>query len=370
MVKTLMSLVLTSAALVAAPGVPRVTGLPVDSQPGIGEAAPKLKHVEWIQGKPVKSFRRGTVYVLDFWASWSGICRDTMTQLRSLREKHADDRVSFISVAIWPRSGMVPPELFVKQRHELMGHTVARDKNDMTVNDWKKVIDLPAFPRAVVIDRKGKIAWVGHPHANLAEVLSAVIAKDDALLDASVSAFEQMLEDTKDTREAFTKALKYAYWDRMPEYVDRLIALDPSYFGYLARYKYRALTQLDRLDDAAEYGRSLLTGALAERAWQLDMLAWSITTSSEYEEDERDLELALAAAQLANELSDGKDWSILDTLARVHYGRKESDEAIAMQKRAVELTFSHFQRTLAESILFAYVEGRKPPRNTGRLFDG
>jgi len=370
MVKTLMSLVLTSAALVAASGVPGVTGLSVDSQPGIGEAAPKLKDVEWIQGKSVKNFRRGVIYVVDFWASWSGFCRDSMTRLQSLREKHANDRVSFISVAIWPRSGMVPPELFVQHRPELMGHTVARDKNDVTVYAWEKVIDLDVIPVAVVIDRKGLIAWVGHPHANLAEVLEAVVAKDDDRLSASISAFETMREETREIRKAYSKAVKYSIWNRVPEYVDTLIGRDPGYFAFQARFKYEALIHLGKPAAAEKYGRSLLEGVLADRAWQLDRIAWSIATSDEYEDDERDLDLALAAARLSNELSAGKDWSTLITLAFVYAARGESDEAIAAQKRAVELTFTHWRRSLSEAILLAFIEGRTPPKNTGRLIDG
>src|SRR6188508_394840 len=46
-----------------------------DSQPGpprVGDLAPELGELTWLAGEPVKALERGKVYVVVFWAPWSG----------------------------------------------------------------------------------------------------------------------------------------------------------------------------------------------------------------------------------------------------------------------------------------------------------
>src|SRR5690349_21602113 len=79
---------------------------------GIGDAAPKLEVKEFVKGEPIKALEPGSVYVVEFWATWCGPCRATIPHLTELQKKHGD--VKFIGVSVWEQDqAAVKP--FVKE---------------------------------------------------------------------------------------------------------------------------------------------------------------------------------------------------------------------------------------------------------------
>src|SRR5436309_778886 len=66
---------------------------------GIGDAAPKLALKEFVKGEPVKTFEKDTTYVLEFWATWCGPCKDAIPHVTELQKKNP--KVVFIGVNVW-----------------------------------------------------------------------------------------------------------------------------------------------------------------------------------------------------------------------------------------------------------------------------
>ncbi|MCC6406253.1 MAG: hypothetical protein IT453_03735, partial [Planctomycetes bacterium] len=94
----------------------------------------------------------------------------------------------------------------------------------------------------------------------------------------------------------------------------------------------------------------LVDAAIAHKdAAELNKLAWSIV-DPEAKLAERDLDLALRAAQNAVELTEWKDGSILDTLARVHATKGDLAKAIELQTKAVEVSSGQLRKQLEEVV--------------------
>ena len=136
----------------------------------IGSPAPKLEVKEFVKGEPVKALEGGKIYVVEFWATWCGPCRSTIPHLTELQKKHAD--VAFIGVSVWEDDpSKVKP--FVEEMGEKMNYRVALDAvpekgagdDGAMAKNWMKAADQNGIPTAFIVDKAGKIAWIGHPAA-------------------------------------------------------------------------------------------------------------------------------------------------------------------------------------------------------------
>ena len=67
---------------------------------GVGNPAPALKVAKWAKGKPVAKFEPGKVYVVEFWATWCGPCKQSIPHLTELAKKFKD-KVTFTGVSVW-----------------------------------------------------------------------------------------------------------------------------------------------------------------------------------------------------------------------------------------------------------------------------
>ncbi|HMP15499.1 MAG TPA: hypothetical protein PKD72_00615, partial [Gemmatales bacterium] len=91
-------------------------------------------------------------------------------------------KVIFVGVSVWERDpSKVEP--FVKQMGSKMNYRVAKDKVDANqpgnkghmATHWLKAAGKNGIPCAFIVDKEGKIAWIGHP-ARMEPVLDKVVA--------------------------------------------------------------------------------------------------------------------------------------------------------------------------------------------------
>ncbi len=113
---------------------------------------------------------RGSIVILDFWATWCSPCIAVMPQIQSLYEKYPDDQVHVFGVNVWENAD---PGAFMDENG--FTYRILLDGDD-AATDYK----VSGIPTLYVIDREGKIAFseVG-ANPEIGDLLSSTV---DSLL--------------------------------------------------------------------------------------------------------------------------------------------------------------------------------------------
>jgi thiol-disulfide isomerase/thioredoxin len=53
-----------------------------------GDAAPPITFSSWIKGDPIPQFQKGTIYILDFWATWCRPCKLAMPHMSDVARRY------------------------------------------------------------------------------------------------------------------------------------------------------------------------------------------------------------------------------------------------------------------------------------------
>ena len=142
----------------------------------IGDPAPALATGKWVKGKPVEKLNNGTTYVVEFWATWCGPCKASIPHLSGLQKEYPD--IVFIGQDCWERDAAAV-EPYVKTMGDKMNYRVAMDEpsgdQGKMAQTWMMAAGQDGIPTAFVVNKEGKIAWIGHP-MELDRVLKAVAA--------------------------------------------------------------------------------------------------------------------------------------------------------------------------------------------------
>ena len=317
----------------------------------IGDKAPTLEGAAWLQGEPVSSWQNGTVYILDFWATWCGPCIKTIPEVNALHGEFKDKNVRVIGVAIWPQDGMVPTAEFVKQQGEKMSYGIAEDnKSGAVATAFMTASGQQGIPTVMIVNRDGRLAWLGHPMMGMRKALDQIIAGTYDV-DAAAAKQKKDIETEEKAEPLLMEANTLAAagkWEEALAKVDALIELgyQPAQLT-LARAQVM-MGQLNKFDEAYTYLGKALDGPLGEEPMLLNQLAWFIAAAPEL--PKRDLPLARRAIEKANTLTGGKDAPILDTYARVLHAQGEHAKAAETVGKALELADESMREEMQESL--------------------
>lgn len=131
----------------------------------IGDQAPAVEEVTWLQGTPVSHYQPGHVYVVEFWATWCPPCLKAIPHLSALQEKYAG-KLTVISInAEGPRGNIDTIHNFMRRHGKEIVYSVAmQDPVKMTMSEaWITAGGSMGLPTAGIVDGKGKLAWIGYP---------------------------------------------------------------------------------------------------------------------------------------------------------------------------------------------------------------
>ena len=139
----------------------------------LGSDAPELTGVDWVKGEPISlaDGKGETIYVVEFWATWCGPCRASIPHLTELQEQFADDNVVIIGISDEDRETVAS---FAESQGDAMDYHVASAPERGPHKAYMEAFGQGGIPTAFVVDREGRIVWVGHP-IMLDEILPAVV---------------------------------------------------------------------------------------------------------------------------------------------------------------------------------------------------
>jgi thiol-disulfide isomerase/thioredoxin len=284
----------------------------------IGQDAPKLTLAPFVKGESVDKLEKGTTYVVEFWATWCGPCIRAFPHLSELANEYKDD-VRVIGVNIWDtkeeesqvaRSERVTK--FVEGQGDRMDYTVAIEEGETMGNNWMFAAGRNGIPSAFIVNKEGKVAWMGHP-MSMDEPLKQIVAGD---WDVEKKAAEMAAAEQEQI-------------DANPE-------------SYLMQKMQEGMMSADKAEAEEGYkiGRAMAAQGMMENPMALTSIAMAVLDddmSEEFGIVHRDMEMAAELAEKAGKLTDSKDPIALGAHALAQYKTGDAEGAVKTQKMAIEL---------------------------------
>ncbi|WP_108523303.1 TlpA disulfide reductase family protein [Bradyrhizobium algeriense] len=129
--------------------------------------SPPINADSWLRSPPITSFKPGSVYVFEFWATWCMPCIAAMSHLVQLQEKYKDCGSQVVGVAARERARTADDArtkltAWLTKNLPHLNDPIAFDYTGEMNKLW---LD-PSFPyespTSFAVDRDGYIASMGH----------------------------------------------------------------------------------------------------------------------------------------------------------------------------------------------------------------
>lgn len=338
-----------------------LAALPAGAALKVGDAAPKIQPASWAQGEAVKELEGDKVYIVEFWATWCGPCVAAIPHVNELYKKHKAEGLVVVGQNLGEDAKTVGD--FVKQMGAKMTYRVTVDTKDGTMaKKWLEAAEQSGIPCAFVVNKKGKIAYIGHPMAMEESMLEKLLAEPstkaadpaakpaaDASSAPSTKALEladrasgQIQAGKLDEAEATIAALQEQLTDNHRQ-IGGLLELDLL----LARKQADDAVQLAKLLAEDFSGKPEVVAAVAQH-----LVCGSGAVPTVLAEAEK---LAKPISETENAGRSGA----FSTLARISFLRGSKDAALDFQSKAVSAASSG-EAAAAKAALEAYGQGKLP----------
>lgn len=283
----------------------------------LGDIAPPLDAITWIQGEPAGQSQQGLRFtVLEFWASWCPLSRTVLSIQDSLQTMIQDQALQFIAIT---HEDSVEVQSFLQTAEWsslIIGSDPEKVIHDSYIESTRMARDLRRIPTAFVISHEDSIGW---GHIVWMGPIVQPMAEDP--LEAFEAVLDELLADTYDLSTLMEEDLRQ---ERIHLVLDELHdAVEETNLDVLA----------DALDNAA--GLELTWEPAPGFVNDLNTIAWTLVSADTL--TDRALDLAEQACEIAVMAGGDNEPFFIDTYARVLWEIGRMHEALDLQRQAVEM---------------------------------
>ncbi|MGH7133638.1 MAG: redoxin domain-containing protein [Phycisphaerales bacterium] len=295
----------------------------------VGDPAPALAVGTWCKGEPVERFERGHIYVVEFFATYDPACRDDWKHLAALQEQWGKRVLTVVGVATRTARESEPVSAFVERMGDRMGFRVGVDEGGKCEQAWMRSAQRYSLPCAVVVDRDGKVAWIGSVRCGLAGVV-------ESIMNNTFSYEQQARSDARfaDLERQFTDARREGEWDKAFAVLDEAKRFRPETAAMVEATRFEVMLT-EKQDAGAAYtlAQKIITNELKDEERLLRRVAGVIAENPAVKN--RNWDVALAAVQQAVKATGGRDGWALGALAEIQFRRGEVEQAVQTQIKAM-----------------------------------
>jgi tetratricopeptide (TPR) repeat protein len=253
-----------------------------------------------------------------------------------LQHTYADQGVVVIGVNVWERD-LALPEPFVQKQGDRMGYRVAMEITEKgqakgkMATEWLAAAGRNGIPCSFIVDKQGKIAWIGHPVAMdgpLAKVVAGTFdiaqqAKDD--------------EAVAQLQKEFSEAARAKDYEKAIGLIDQILTYQPGMALYMQGTKINFLYQKGDYIAANTQVAQLAATDVAKDPMRATSLAYTMLAAPDVQKVDLDLMMKLAEAGAAKLKEDPSGVLAANTLlAKAYAAKKDFAKAIEHQQKVVE----------------------------------
>jgi len=306
-----------------------------------GGNAPGLDIEDWVVGEEIE-IKKDNVYVIVFFTTDCVECRTVFPILNEIQEMHEDEDVHVIAISPEDKRAV---KRFVRSMGGKIKFRVGVDRRNSSERAWKDASGIKGVPAlGFIVDKKMKVQFMGLP--GTPEFMRVLLLVIEGRYDA------RLWRTAKPLLVAARHARKVKNWRVAHKMLDDVIKVDPEIFAFMSLDKFEMMI-VDEADAAAAYAyANKLLDDYSDDPSLLARLAEKIATDTKIADADRNLDVALKAADQAAAGLPSKDPGRYAIQALVHYRAGRIGQAVKLQRKAYmvarPMRKPYYKRTLRE----------------------